>query len=71
MADASEGVSGGVNGSESLLQLIAVKPGINTAELVEQCEKPQRTVERWLKQLKDQQKIEFKGPPKTGGYHLL
>ena len=28
----------------------------------------QRTIERWLKQLKDEKKIEFKGSPKTGGY---
>ncbi|MBB5021955.1 putative HTH transcriptional regulator [Desulfurispira natronophila] len=28
----------------------------------------QRTVERWIKQLKDEDKIEFKGAPKTGGY---
>lgn len=27
-----------------------------------------RTIERWLKQLKDEQKIEFQGAPKTGGY---
>ncbi len=29
---------------------------------------PQRTIERWLKQLKDENKIEFRGAPKTGGY---
>jgi ATP-dependent DNA helicase RecG len=29
----------------------------------------QRTIERWLKQLKAQALIEFKGAPKTGGYH--
>jgi len=28
----------------------------------------QRTVERYLKQLKDENKIEFKGAPKTDGY---
>lgn len=27
-----------------------------------------KNVERWLKQLKDQGKIEFKGVPKTGGF---
>jgi len=32
-------------------------------------EKPQRTIERWLKQLKDQDLIEFKGATKTGGYY--
>jgi hypothetical protein len=29
----------------------------------------QRTIERWLKQLKAQALIELKGAPKTGGYH--
>ena len=30
----------------------------------------QRTIERWLKQLKDEDKIEFKGSAKTGGYEV-
>ena len=30
-----------------------------------------RTIERWLKQLKDENKIEFKGSPKKGGYYVL
>ena len=29
----------------------------------------QRTIERWLKQLKDQDLIEFRGATKTGGYY--
>ena len=28
----------------------------------------QRTIERYIKQLKDENKIEFQGSPKTGGY---
>ena len=28
----------------------------------------QRTIERYIKQLRDEEKIEFKGAPKTGGY---
>lgn len=31
----------------------------------------QRTIERYLKQLKDEAKIEFKGSPKTGGYVVM
>ena len=27
-----------------------------------------KNIERWLKQLKDENKIEFKGSPKTRGY---
>ncbi len=69
-----EGVSGGVSGGVSpesahLLQLIQAQPGLKTIELVAQTGKPQRTVERWLKQLKDSRRIEFRGAPKTGGYY--
>ena len=65
----SGGVNGGVNTPEALRQMILKTPGLNAASLVERSAKPQRTVERWLKQLKDQGHIEFRGAPKTGGYH--
>jgi ATP-dependent DNA helicase RecG len=66
------GVSGGVNTElVPLLQLIQAQPGLKTTQLVTQTGKPQRTVERWLKQLKQEQKIEFRGAPKTGGYYAL
>lgn len=68
--EVSGGVSGGVNPeSFHLLQLIQSQPGLKTTELVIQAGKPQRTIERWLKQLKDSQHIEFRGAPKTGGYY--
>lgn len=31
----------------------------------------QRTIERYIKQLRDEEKIEFKGAPKTGGYVVI
>lgn len=66
----SGGVSGGVSDETlSLLQLIRSYPGLKAAELAIQMNKPKRTIERWLKQLKDGQQIEFRGAPKTGGYH--
>ena len=69
---ANGGVSGGVNTeSVPLLQLIQAQPGLKTTELVAQTGKPQRTIERWLKQLKDRQQIEFRGAPKTGGYYCI
>ena len=66
------GVSGGVTPAESvhLLQLIQTQPGLKTTEFVAQTGKPQRTIERWLKQLKENGLIVFKGAPKTGGYYL-
>jgi len=68
-AQPSGGVSGGVSGETlSLLQLIHSHPGLKAAELAIQMNKPKRTIERWLQQLKDSNKIEFCGAPKTGGY---
>ncbi|MGV0960282.1 MAG: helix-turn-helix domain-containing protein [Limnohabitans sp.] len=66
---ANGGVGGGVNTPEALRQIILKTPGLNAASLVERSAKPLRTVERWLKQLKDQGHIEFRGALKTGGYH--
>jgi ATP-dependent DNA helicase RecG len=65
----SGGVSGGVNGPDDLRIIITDRPGLNTSELVVRSNKPKRTIERWLKQLKDQGRIEFRGASKTGGYH--
>ena len=32
---------------------------------------PEKTIERWLKQLREEGKIEFKGSAKTGGYFVI
>ncbi len=68
-------VSGGVNGVVSggvteLLEFIQTNPGLRANELSKHIDTPLRTVQRWLKQLKDENKIEFQGAPKTGGYVL-
>ena len=68
----TEGVSGGVSGGvKNLLEFIKLNPGLSAKQITEQLEQPLRTTERWLKQLKDQNKIEFKGAPKTGGYYSI
>lgn len=65
------GVNGGLNGGVTeLLELIAKNPGMRANELSKHIDIPLRTVQRWLKQLKEENKIEFKGAPKTGGYVL-
>ena len=68
------GVNGGVNGGANggvngLLSYIQLHPGQRSIEIVDALNTSLRTIERWLKQLKDEGKIEFKGAPKTGGYH--
>ena len=64
----SGGVSGGVN---NILVLIENNPGINVSSIKSLLNIPQRTIERWINQLKKDNKIEFKGAPKTGGYFVI
>lgn len=64
----SGGVSGGVS---DLLNFIKTNPGQNSKEIKMAVNLPQRTLERWLKQLREHNKIEFQGVPKTGGYYLI
>lgn len=46
-----------------------LRPRQRSIEIVDALNTSLRTIERWLKQLKDEGKIEFKGAPKTGGNH--
>ena len=65
----SEGVSVGVNvGVNDLLSYIQSNPGKRAGEMAIAFKLTQRTIERWLKQLKETKEIEFRGVPKTGGY---
>jgi predicted HTH transcriptional regulator len=73
--EVSGGVSGGVNGGVNggvgnLLAHIESHPGQKVAQIAVALGVPLRTAERWLRQLKADGKIEFRGAPKTGGYHL-
>ena len=56
--------------SSEFLVAFANARGSSVLAGVSQTGKPARTIERWLKQLKDRQHIEFRGAPKTGGYFL-
>ena len=63
------GVNGGVNGGvNDLLTYIQSNPGQKTDEIKQALQIPQRTLERYLKKLRDTNRIEFRGPAKTGGY---
>lgn len=61
----NEGVNEGVN---QLFQLILKKPNQRSTYFSKEMDTSVKNIERWLKQLKDENKIEFKGSPKTGGY---
>ncbi len=62
-----EGVNVGANvGASHLLAYIQTHPGQRASEMATVYKLTQRTIERWLKQLKDQGEIELnsKAPPK-------
>ncbi len=63
----SEGVSEGVS---DLLAFIKANPNLRTPQLEKHLNVPVKTLERWLKQLKNDGKIEFRGSSKTGGYYV-
>ena len=69
--EVSSSVSGGVSGGVSqLLEFIKSNPNLKAQQLSDNLNQPLRTIERWLKQLKDDNKIEYKGSNKTGGYFI-
>jgi len=37
--------------------------------LAEKTKVPQKTIERWLRELKTEKKAVYRGSPKTGGYY--
>ncbi len=65
------GVGGGVNGGvNELLDYISNNKGSSAVAISQNTKIPLRTMQRKLKQLKDEGKIEFIGVPKTGGYYV-
>ena len=57
---------GGVN---ALLEFIRRAPGLRAPQISRAMGVPVRTLQRWLSELRNQNKIKFRGSPKTGGYH--
>jgi ATP-dependent DNA helicase RecG len=53
-----------------LLKIIKEKPGLRANSLSKIIKKPLGTIERWLKKLKSDNKIEYRGGSKTGGYFV-
>jgi ATP-dependent DNA helicase RecG len=52
-----------------VLNLIDKEPGIKAPKIAELVQKGLSTVERYIKKLRDQNYIEFRGAAKNGGYH--
>ena len=55
---------------EYLYLYIKKTPGIRIPELSQKLHVPVKTLERWIKQLRNEKKIIFEGAPKTGGYYI-
>jgi ATP-dependent DNA helicase RecG len=60
------GISGGLN---QLFFHISNNPGKRTVEIAKSLNLSLRTAERWIRKLRDDGKIQFKGSKKTGGYY--
>lgn len=64
-------VNEGINeGATMLLNYIKNNPGQRVSQISEQVQTPVKTLERWIKELKVKDKIEFRGAKKTGGYYI-
>ena len=68
----NEELNDGVNdGVKIIYKLIQSSPGINTTQILKEIEVSKRTLERWIRELRKRNIIEFKGAPKTGGYYIV
>ena len=67
----SVGVNIGVNVGVKILEYIRMHPGCRANVIAEAVGITTRTVERHIRQLREQGKIEFQGAPKTGGYYIF
>lgn len=54
-----------------IYRMICEEPGINVTNLSSKIGKSTKTVQRHLKILREERKVEFRGAPKTGGYYKI
>ncbi|MGI6724577.1 MAG: ATP-binding protein [Arcobacteraceae bacterium] len=67
-----EKIDNGANGGISeLYDFIKQNEGLSAVLLSEKLNIPLRTIQRWIKQLKDEEKIVYIGSKKTGGYKKI
>lgn len=63
----NEGINEGIN---TLYEFIKKNPSKRVSQIEKELKIPSKTLERWIRVLKDNNKIEYKGSKKTGGYYL-
>ncbi len=59
------------DGANRVAEIIAAQPGIRTEEIAKRLGKAKPKVERYLRALRQEEKIHFVGATKTGGYYML
>lgn len=64
---ADEGINEGIN---DVLAFIRQNPGCRVPKISAELDIPEKTVERRIKKLKEENKIEYVGSNKTGGYRI-
>ena len=57
-------------GVNNLFRIIVQNPNCRAPFYARTMDTSVKNVERWLKQLKNENKVEFRGSPKTGGYFI-
>ena len=63
-------MNGAANGAaKSVQEYIVQHPGVRANLIAVNLRLPIRSVQRYLQQLRNQGRIEFRGAPKNGGYH--
>ena len=62
----NEGINEGI---KSLYEFIKNNPSLRVSQMEKALGIPAKTLERWIKQLKEEDKIAYQGSKKTGGYY--
>lgn len=70
MEPSDAGVNIGVNVGIKILEYIRRHPGCRANAIAAAAGTTARTVERHIRQLREQGMLEFRGAPKTGGYYI-
>jgi ATP-dependent DNA helicase RecG len=63
----NEGISEGIY---FLYDYIKQNPSKRVSHIQKQLKTPAKTIERWIKQFREEGKIEYRGRTKTGGYYV-
>ena len=58
-------------GIKKLYNYIKENPNRRISQISKELQIPSKTLERWIKQLREENKIEYRGSKKTGGYWVV